>query len=272
MPPQLVGVFKKPEAPEFAYRPGNLSTNPNYLLRLKGGKTSNQPDENIEVIANLPENIMIQTRNDWDSLLPRGGGEEAIGRMRGSRSSLTSLIGAGLSVGRVLTGQTASMPVFTAQIWTGTTPLEIAIPLQFDAFEDPLQDVVKPIKDLMRLSMPYEGFTNTPILSGGIQRARDILAGLGVPAGMLTFLHAPGPALWDVFTNNDPLGVRNPPGTISLVLGKHLYFPSVVIIGLDVEQPSRFNDEGWPISMTATITLRSFVVMSREDIDKFIWS
>ena len=283
MPPFL-GVFQPPTEPT-PNRSGSLSKNPSYLVEIKSRWKAETGTKEVSILANIPEMVQVQARNDWDSLFPRGGGEEALAKSRGAQRPGVALLGAGASFLRTIFGQTGIFKAATAQVWHGTAPMEFQLNLQWDAYDDPMKDVILPVKTLLELASPYTVNPATMpggFITNGIRQAIGAIAtfiGVGnLPPSLFDLLHAPGPSLVDVVTaaNNGSArtttpGLLNVDGAITLAIGRSILLPSVVILDVQLEQPSRFTAEGLPISMTATVSFRMFAVVGREDINDFFW-
>ena len=80
-----------------------------------------------------------------------------------------------------------------------------------------------------------------------------------------SLLHAPGPTIYDVATNQ-------PGGTIELIIGRVLKLPSVVINSIQLDLPTRYTEEGHPIQAEVNVSFRTHYTYSREDYEQAFYS
>jgi hypothetical protein len=107
-------------------------------------------DQRIWLEASLPDTFSFDVGSQYEAPFAQGFGG-------GTNISAMLRLG-GLS----LTNQ-----AMTAQVWQGTSDVRFTIPFIFQADTDAIQDVVKPIKDLMRLALPKVGKTGGLLESPG---------------------------------------------------------------------------------------------------------
>lgn len=126
-------------------------------------------DLGITVKAYLPEEIQFDARSNYDAPFAQG------------LNGATGAIGTALKmVGINLTSQ-----ALTAQVWQGSEPFEFVIPVILQAESDTQRDVLDPMTNLLRLTMPRS-------------------------AGSGSLLKAPGPSVDpDKLRENLTQGVRN---------------------------------------------------------------
>jgi len=111
------------------------SNNPHYKVFLHCG------DQNISVIADLPESFGFDIAAQYEASFAPG-----------FNNMVSSNLGSALRIG----GLSLTNQAMTAQIWQGTTDVQFTIPLVFQAESDPVRDVIVPIRNLLKLTMPRE--------------------------------------------------------------------------------------------------------------------
>jgi hypothetical protein len=203
-----------------------LSTNPNYLIEIRSDDNSNvlgEPNP-IRILANIPETLMLATGSDWGQKLP----STPLDNLLQSLGNIGSLIDK-FSTGRNFKPILGDL---TFQVWESSSPLEFNLQLLFDAENDAYEDVVKPIQNLQKLSMPYYW-------------------GAG-------FMLPPGPSL-----------IERNRGRISLRIGRFLAINSVILPTVNVIYSSRFDAKGQPISAQVEMTVRTVVTPDRSQYSRF---
>jgi hypothetical protein len=206
---------------------------------------NNNPLYQVHVVANemrimvsayLPDSFSLGVTSEYDTPFAQGI-ETGIG-------AIDSIMKSPLA--RAATGSNFITQWMTAQVWSGSAPIAIQLPLVFIADTDPQKEVLKPIKDLMKLAMPSSGI-------GAIGDAKG-------------FLQSPGPRVKiDKETQSISFDVRNP---ISIQIGKFLRFPSVVIENISQTYNTVFDSRGLPVRASVEITFKTFVTPTSEDIEK----
>ena len=250
-----------------------------YLVEIKGTLNNKKP---ISVVAAIPEQIGIQIDNEWEAWAG-GGTFPTFGNFQ--IPGVSKALGAYGSFAR-LRGQSTYSQAFSLQTWHGTSPLEIQLPLLFDARNDPYTDVVTPISDLIRLASPYrvgledvtksvesavEYFDDEELseqLSQGVSRGENFIDNVGralgvdnVPEIFRTILHAPGPTIFDA-----ALGRQST--QIELHIGRLIHLHSVIINSISVNIPTRYTRNGYPIQADVDVSLRTHWTLSREDYER----
>jgi hypothetical protein len=98
------------------------------------------PQENISIKAWLPEEITFDISAQYEAPFAQGFNASMPGFGQMARAFGVNLV-------------TQAM---TAQIWQGSSEMNISIPLIFQAESNAYLDVIKPIKDLLKLTMPRD--------------------------------------------------------------------------------------------------------------------
>jgi hypothetical protein len=178
------------------------------------------------VIARLPENFSLRVESQWEDVT--------------SQSDSTLFKGINLAASE-LTNTHFKSQIMSAQMWSGNSPLEFSIPLQFKAFKDADREVIRPLKTLMKAALPS--------LQGG------------------AFLNPPGPRLLQGFEFVRKVN-DNPGRPVSLMIGKVLHFKDLIILNVDCDIKSIMSVTNKPMSIDCTVTFRTIVSYTTENIDQ----
>jgi len=149
----------------------NASASPDYKLHVSATRTDPRTNRAgvLYVSAHLPEEFEISVSSDYDTPFAEGVLRD---RER-------------LKLGARLLGVGTTTQIMSLQVWQGSAPIDLNIPIHFLLDSDPETDILRPIRDLMSLSLPSTfGLLNgaTPVeVSGGA------LTGLG------DVMRSPGP-------------------------------------------------------------------------------
>ena len=213
-----------------------------YRVEISGSARGREGSGRLQVLAQTPEEIGIQIDNEWDAYIANGEIPLPIGRSGGALGAGTTLA----EFGARATGLTRSNQGLTSQVWRGTSPLEIQLPLLLNARENAYQDVVVPIKNLIQLASPFR------IGAGSVLGEYSSIFG--------NIIHAPGPTILDVIQGSGR-------GNISLTIGRLLSIPSVVITSLQFDIKNRMTRQGYPVEADVNVVLRTHYTYLREDYD-----
>ncbi len=209
--------------------------NTNYLVYLHGHDEQNTP---VSVMASIPEQFGIHIMSDWHSILnTMSAGEVASGAISGLASRV---VGAAGGIAKNLTGVTDVIPQFTHQVWSSTSPINFSVPFQFNAVESDIDEVMKPIRELVKLAAPS-------VIASGYAKG---------------FLRAPGPSL----IRKKSLGKS--PYSINLHVGNTFTFKDVIVTGVNFIGDSMFTINGNMISAQVDVNIMTSRIYTKSDIDK----
>lgn len=180
----------------------------------------------IDVDTPLPETFPLNLETSWDTPF-----NQPISSMGGQS------LQAGATAVTGVTGQTTSTKWLSGAVWTQGSAITMTIPFVFQAYSDPVKEVLEPMRDLMKMVAPSEG-------TGGL-------------------LKAPGPH--GLSTSNSSLGGEY----IIVEIGKFLKLEPVVITAVNEEFDTQFDAKGNPIAVTISVDIQSFWTVTQQDIDKF---
>ena len=230
-------------------------------------------DQKILVDAWLPETIGMDVSASYDAPLAQG--------LLGSLPAIGSLA---KFVGLALTTQ-----AFTIQVWQGGTYIDFTFPLIFQAENNSARDVMKPIKDLLKLTMPKDPYNGGLLEAPGPRLSLDRLASNGLE-NVTNIAGAGISTLWDtgkqVATGNlgqaligiksKAAAVAQPTSSaiwnavennISLYVGKFLYLPAVVVTDVSPTFDVQIGPDNNPMKATVNVTFRTFYTLTDKDIE-----
>ena len=199
-----------------------------------------------------------------------------------------------------VTGMSTTRQIMTAQIWQGNTDIQFSIPLVLQAETDEMEDVLKPLSQLMKLMLPKRG-PGGLMMSPGPHIDLQLVAKKGEEAanaiqdtfsgavtgsleigGMLAKAGVTGDiSLKDLQAQRDAAEKRSSSsdiadnainqatvGKISLAIGTWMVFPSVVVVDVQQVQKTQPLASGIPQRVDVTVTFKTFVLPMVEDLEK----
>lgn len=194
---------------------------PNFLVYISSKKGT--------VVARAPEELALNLTSEWDTPLLSSG---------------FTLLDLALREGF---GKSTKSQFASAQVWTGSSPIEITLPLEFYAEADPILEVVQPIVTLARMALPT--------LSG--------------KAGDQGFLTPPGPSLLGFNIRGNESKDSN--DQISIVIGNFLNFTNVIITEVSPTFVTRdMTKGGAPLKATCDVTFRTMFSLTGNDFAGFL--
>lgn len=258
--------------------------NPNYKVVIHCG------DQNITIEADLPESFSFDVAAQYEAPFSAG-----------LNNAVSQNLGSALRVG----GLSLTNQAMTAQIWQGTTDIRFTVPLVFQTESDPLRDVIVPIRELLRLTMPREeeegGLLESPgprwdpekiaqilrdpvisstlsssfgsIKSSASSTIKQVIEGGG---DIVETLQAASSAVNPIKTGANATSkilsrmvINAIKNKISLKLGQYLYFDSVVIT--DVQQIANVQPvypSGIFQRSEVNVSFNTFTTLTQRDIER----
>jgi hypothetical protein len=172
-----------------------------------------------DVVARLPEQIVMRIGSEWEPALriPGVGFVEKLSQ---------ELIGKSLKIQR-----------FTAQVWSGNSPIEMELNLEFVAETNPEQEVLAPIRLLAAMVLP--------------RKAR----GAGVDARVVP----PGPRIFGISGEgaNDHIVVT---------IGKFLKFDNVIALEASPIFHAKMDSGGRPLRAELVLRFRTMLSLTANDL------
>lgn len=233
-------------------------------------------DQNITVDAWLPETVGMDVNATYDTPYAQG-----LGSANEKLGAFAQFIGMNLTT-----------QALTAQIWQGGAFINFQLPFIFQAETSAEKDVMLPIKDLLRLTMPKDpsggGILEAPGPHVDIKKLAQN-GGAGVAKAAQDFRENGLSKMIDTAKQalDDPLGtatkvkdaanvvsqrvsqalVNSVVNNISLYVGQFLYFPSVVITDVSPTFDVSLDGTGKPTRATVDVSFRTFYVPTQNDIE-----
>lgn len=266
---------------------------PDYKVIIRSEREGSNKDgskEVIEIVADVPEEFMFDVAAQYEA--PFSSGLAPAGWER-SNTALRML-------GMSLTNQT-----MTAQVWQGNTDVQFSLPLVFQAETDASKEVLEPIINLMKLTMPIEkergGLLESPgprwdlgkldaswnaikseatsqgtedVREAGVKGFKDIsnsllaLDGVGImqsAIGLSKTTRKGADQFAKTFSKGMGAALVN---KISLKIGRFLYFDSVVIESISqtsTAQPER--NTGIFMRSQVQVSFKTFMLPTQNDLE-----
>lgn len=181
----------------------------------------------VNMTTHLPENYQFGLSTNFDNPF-----NQPISDMLGkSFGSKINTVATGTTAA---TGLTTLNKYMSGAVWTGGSLFQLDIPFVLQAYEDPLMEVLMPMKKLMQAVAPSE---------------------LG------TFLRAPGPHL----LNSD--GGMLGGDIITVKIGKFFELTPCVITNVHESFDTQFDHDGNPIGAVINVSIISYFTTTKEDLD-----
>ena len=188
----------------------------------------------IELNTPLPANYQFNLATHFDNPLNQPLANYA--GMAGNTVGMAASTAA--TAAQMVDGQSTINKWMSGAVWTGGSLFQIAVPFVIQAFSDTREEVVKVMRDMLKLVAPSEG-------TGGM-------------------LLAPGPNMASAVgstTRGDDITIR---------IGKFFVMRPCVIESVTCDFDTQMDAEGEaPISATITVNAMSYFATTKEDLDKF---
>jgi hypothetical protein len=175
------------------------------------------------VVGRLPEEISMQLSSEWDTPLLSSG-----------VSPVEVLLQEGL-------GKSTKTQLASAQVWSGSAPIDITIPLEFYADKDPRKEVIQPIINLTKMALP--------------RKSGDTKGGLFTP---------PGPRIFRKNTRK----FSKLSDLINIDIGNFMNFNKVIITSVNPTFTTRdMTQNGKPLKSSCEITFRTMFSLTGDDFE-----
>lgn len=202
---------------------------------------------NVAVIGIMQEKTTFRATSEWGTFIPIGG-------MQGLTNQLSQLFG----------GRTLMTKFMSRRIWKGTSPITIALDFNFQSVNNTLTNVVYPAQALLSMALPS-------------------VSNLKVFGQNLPLLKAPGPSPFHFKQEQEEVKGMGAtarqflPGLkggdiITLSVGNHLFFPSVIVKEVTPTFDTRMDPDGWPISATVNVLFETYEIITKEDLENIFFS
>jgi hypothetical protein len=235
---------------------GYLSTNANYLVSVsRGAPSGTNVTSGLSVIANANAKLRISIENRWVNVLEALGIDTEGGGLASSFAAAAQLV----------SGNNILPLIATSHVWRGSSGIEITLDMRFDAWTDPVADVLNPVETLVAMFSPTRGGGNnsaTNTFNTAIGNLANLFNIKGLTGG--NFLTPPGPTPFS-YAKNGP----SDPMLITVQLGRVLTIGGLIPTTLAWEFENRFVTSGDPVCALVSATFISYVVPAVADILAF---
>ena len=207
---------------------------PSYISRDRNTDTHTRTRniKPVEIRAPIQEEFGMQTEAQWQPLTAayviNRVGNEAI---------------------QAIAQRTTVNRYTSRRVWTGTSPIRFNLNLNFLAVSDPLKEVIYPVMELQRMSLPYA-------------------------AGWLGdyFLRPPGPDPFDIGWMNKLTKIftgekRNDGDKITVKVGTFLTISECVVKMIGVKFSKNILRGGFPASAVASIDFETYEIPTKDSLD-----
>ena len=234
-------------------------------------------EQNILVEAWLPEQVNVDINANYEAPFAQG-----------IASSVNEKLG---TIAR-FAGLSMTTQALTIQVWQGGSTIQFSLPLIFQAESSGVTDVMKPIKDLMKLMMPKDPQGGGILEAPGprldpdkfISQAGPTLTKIGKDVGDLFSKGLGGLIDAGKEVLHDPVGsarnigntvarpisnaiVNSVKNNISLYIGQFQYFPSVVVTDVSPTFDVVLGPDKNPQRATVVVQFRTFYTPTERDIE-----
>jgi hypothetical protein len=248
-------------------------------LAYKAFIVASQDDVPIVVEAWLPETVGSDVKAEYEAPFAQG---------------VSNALGANVGDMARFVGMSLTTQALTAKVWQGGNFIEFSLPFIFQAESSPSKDVMTPIKNLMKLTMPKDRNGGGLLEAPGPRIDLDELAKRGgesvtkLSGALTSGLTNPGKMLdsaKELVSN--PLGtlkrvrdgfkdiskplstalVNSVKNNISLYIGQFQYFPCVVITDVSPTYDVIIGPDFNPIRATVNVSFSTYYVPTDRDIE-----
>lgn len=251
--------------------PSNAPAHHQVVIRYEtGGKLAagqQSGSSAIVVQAHIPaEEVELCMNANWVnalSTLPMGN------KLRRLTSGLQTLN----QIGRGIAGVAIGDPAMSALAYQGSDNLEMGLLLEFHSDGDSARDVVRPIINLVKMTVPSKistGIIEFPGPSAGDEFARFFSEFKTTLNNSTSPVAQQAGKFLNSFTGNTDADGNSSGSSpqISVMIGNILFFQSVVITNLSIKVATQVDANLRPIYASAAIRFKRFTSPLREDIEK----
>ncbi len=209
-----------------------LGQNASYLITIQ------QNGSGLTVQANAQAKLTLKIDNRWVNIL------EAIG-ISGDSGVVGSALANAANLGQIFSGNNFLPNFLTSHVWRGSNGLDINLSLRFDAWDNPANDVLAPVENLIQMYSPMRGT--------GDSIGTSIIGSL--------FMMPPGPTPLEYWNSGNSAR-----GMITIAVGKLMIITGLVPTTLDWEFENRFETSGYPVAANVNVGLMSYTIPDQTEI------
>lgn len=213
--------------------------NDNYVARI-------MQDGNLIARGYLPETLNVGVSAEWSEPFAQMGA-----------GALTDAV-------QMLTNRRLVNQAQTIQVWQGTTPIKFNLRFHFVANSDPDAEVLVPVMNLFRLTVPTKvnGMLKPP--GPDLQFAKGVGSAIVDSVGSIRSAVAGGAAPQTTPGQDLRNIIDGAKGKISLFIGNFLTFDNVVVENVDAEFDTMFDAFGRPLSAKVDVSFKTFMILTQQ--------
>jgi hypothetical protein len=183
----------------------------------------------VEVHGKLPQQFLVSVGSNWEGNAAGDSIKELIDNANGG------IVSRAASTATTLGGSNVAFTALANRQWSGSMPLTFNLLAEFDAYENALEDVMRPVTLLQSLAMATTLGTPSVTLPNGAT----------VSAGNII-----GPPYWQDAVDSGQVGGKS---TILLRIGTMFIFDDMIVESVNLTQDMRLAEPGLPIHVQAEI-------------------
>ena len=188
----------------------------------------------VTVVGKLPEGYSKSLQHNWNSPFEDD-----------SPGSIFQKAGAAL---QLTTGKTMKGFLNSFLTWEGSEPMQLSVPLFFEAENNPENEVRQAVRHLEMMSSPtfsegIKALVDSPSIKGAIELATSKFKD----------------AKKGEIANRIPQGV-------SVNIGRRLLLQKCVIESIEIEDPMIYSSDGLPLQLTCTMNIKTRSTLDTTDI------
>jgi hypothetical protein len=207
-------------------------TNPYYRIWMYKGEWENA------ISTPMPDNWNINLSVDWSPQFAN-----LFQDMTGSIGEKIANIGSAM-------GYRPQNKTLSANIWQGTSPMDVTIPFVFKVERDVNSELLKPIRNIMKWALPSE----TTAMGFGV--------GMSAPYSPPLFFGDNGNGL-----TGSPKTAAQINSPVTVQFGNFFRLERCVIMSVSKTYDSMFDANGKPLSAKVDVSVRSVYAVTVEDVD-----
>ena len=146
-----------------------------------------------------------------------------------------------------LLGTSTRTTALSSQVWTGSSPVTLTLPIDFVAISNAAAEVIAPVKQLMKMALPEE-----------------------VNLAGVTTLDPPGPAYIDGINAFKGVVDGSRGDNITISVGSFLRLAKVIIRSVNCNWSGRLSAEGFPMQCRAEVEARTFTAITKDQLEAMV--
>ena len=194
------------------------------------------------VQAWMPDSVQMSAKSSWGPVV--GNIESALANWFGARSGVSFF-----------------SKKLTAQEWRGVEPLQLILQLHFFATEDANEEVIEPIKRLMKMSLPMKvgGEANDDFFN--LRAPGPVAKGIELP------FHIPGTEAGNTVIGGADRELQD---LINVYIGNYFALKEVFIADIPgIKFSAKLSKDGLPMEGECTVVFKTVYSPTTQDMDMY---